>query len=159
MRDGAFESNILAIDPAPRAALGTLPVSLIRATVQDAGRVPFAALEAGDFLVIDSSHVLMPGTDVDVLLNRILPALRDGVVVHLHDIFLPDPYPSEWDWRGYNEQQAVAALLAGGERFEPLFASRYVTRFMAERLARSAVSRLPLPPGAFESSLWLRRRG
>ena len=80
-------------------------------------------------------------------------------MIHFHDIFLPDPYPSEWDWRGYNEQQAVAALLCGGERFEPLFASRYVTRFMAERLAQSPVSSLPLPPGAFESSLWLRKRG
>ena len=159
VRDGAFETSIVAIDPAPRASLATLPVRVIRTTVQDAGREPFAALEAGDFLVIDSSHVLMPGTDVDVLLNRILPALCGGVVIHFHDIFLPDPYPSEWDWRGYNEQQAVAALLCGGERFEPLFASRYVTRFMAERLAQSAVSSLPLPPGAFESSLWLRRRG
>ena len=49
----------------------------------------------------------MPGSDVDLLLNEVLPQLRPGVLIHLHDIFLPDPYPAGWAWRGYNEQVAV----------------------------------------------------
>jgi hypothetical protein len=51
-----------------------------------------------------SAHILMPGTDVDILFNHVLPGLRRGVLVHVHDIFLPDDYPPEWEWRGYNEQ-------------------------------------------------------
>ena len=64
--------------------------------------------------MIDSSHTLVPGSDVDLLLNRVLPALSAGAVVHVHDIFLPDNYPDDWAWRGYNEQLGVAPLLFGG---------------------------------------------
>ena len=71
-------------------------------------------LAPGDVLSIDSSHILMPGTDVDILLNRVLPALPAGVLVHIHDVFLPDDYPPAWSWRGYNEQLGVAALVQGG---------------------------------------------
>ena len=159
-RDAGIARDITAIDPAPRAALAGLPITLIRSTVQGAGgagRAAFAALAAGDMLIVDSSHVLMPGSDVDVLLNHVLPGLAPGVLVHLHDIFLPDPYPPEWAWRGYNEQQAVAALLQGGG-WQPLFASHYATQAMADRVSASVIAELPLPPGAYESSLWLRKR-
>ena len=65
--------------------------------------------------------------------------------MHLHDIFLPDDYPAAWAWRGYNEQQGVAALLAGGG-FRPIFSSRYVITRMAPRFAAGA--RLVPPRGA-----------
>ena len=84
---------------------------------------------------------------------RLLPA---GVLLHLHDIFLPDDYPASWGWRGYNEQSGVAALLDG--RWETLFASRYVATRMSDRVRGSVIAQLPLLPGAFETSLWLRRR-
>ncbi len=122
-----------------------------------AGMGAFAELAAGDMLVVDSSHILMPGTDVDLLLNRVLPALPSGVLVHFHDIFLPDDYPAGWAWRGYNEQLGVAALLSGGT-FEPLFASHYATTRLAEAVAGGVVGRLPLQPGARNSSLWLCKR-
>ena len=130
-------------------------MELVRTTAQAAHPALFE-LGPGDFLMIDSSHILMPGTDVDLLLNRVLPALPAGALVHFHDIFLPDPYPEDWAWRGYNEQLGVAALLIGGG-IEPLFASHYVTTRMAADLAGTVVRDLPLPAGARESSLWLRR--
>jgi len=157
--DGGLPTRIEAIDPAPRADLASLGarVSLRRRTVQEAGEAAFADLAAGDLLLIDSSHILMPGTDVDFLFNRVLPALPAGVLVHVHDVFLPDPYPAGWGWRGYNEQLGLGPLLLGGG-FELLFASRYVVTRLARALARSPVEGLPLLPGAFESSVWLRRR-
>jgi hypothetical protein len=124
--------------------------------VQQVGNEVFSTLTAGDVLFIDSSHLLMPGTDVDVLFNRVLPQLPAGVFVHIHDIFLPDDYPAAWSWRGYNEQLAVAALLQGGG-FAPLWSSRYVLTRMKEQVSRSVLARLPLQDGAFESSLWLRK--
>jgi len=154
--DGALSSRILAIDPAPRAALSGLPVTVRRTTVQAAGPAPFRELQAGDILFIDSSHILMPGSDVDFLLGQILPALPAGVLLHLHDIFLPDDYPADWDWRGYNEQLGVLPMLLD-PRWRPVFASHYAATRMAESVGRSVVGRLPRAAGARDSSLWLER--
>ncbi len=152
--DGGLSTELIAIDPAPRAALAALPVRRIGTTLQEAGLAPFQDLAAGDMLVVDSSHILHPGTDVDIILNRVLPFLPAGVLVHFHDIWLPEDYPPDWRWRGYNEQSAVGALLSGGG-FAPVFASRFVTLQMAETLAAGIAARLPLLPGAAETSLWI----
>ena len=155
--DEALDTELLCIDPAPRAMLRGLPVRWVEDVVQRAPQTCFSRLQAGDILFVDSSHVLMPGTDVDWIINRILPGLAAGVLVHFHDVFLPDPYPAAWAWRGYNEQQAIAALLHG-RAYDCLFASHYVSTRLPDRLARSILARLP-PAAAPESSLWLRRRG
>jgi hypothetical protein len=156
--DGALGTRITAIDPAPRAQLDTLPIEMRRQTLQSAGTAPFRDLGSGDILMIDSSHILMPGSDVDFLLGRVLPGLPDGIWVHIHDIFLPDDYPADWDWRGYNEQLGVLALILGGG-WDVRFASRYIATRMAEDLERSVVAGLPRPEGALESSLWLVKGG
>lgn len=153
--DGEFTCSVTAIDPAPRATVSGLDVDFLEATIQESGTAPFEVLEPGDFLVVDSSHVLMPGSDVDVLLNRVLPMIPEGVWVHFHDIFLPDDYPSDWGWRGYNEQTVVAQLILGGYCVE--FSSHYVATTMSTALETSLVVRLPICPGARESSLWLRK--
>jgi len=155
--DGGLATRLVAIDPAPRATLDGLAVDFRRSTVQAADPAVFAALRAGDVLFVDSSHVLAPGSDVDILFNRIVPALPAGVLVHVHDVFLPDPYPPEWAWRGYNEQLALVPWLAGGG-VAPLFASRYVRTRMAAEVAASAAGRLPGGAPPYESSLWLVRR-
>jgi hypothetical protein len=155
--DGGLETHHSAIDPAPRAGVAGLGVELLPKTLQEVEATPFEGLGAGDFVVIDSSHILMPGTDVDLLLNVILPDLPTGTVVHFHDIFLPDRYPASWEWRGYNEQQAVALLLTGGG-YEPIFASHFVRTRMADQVAATVMDRLVPPEGAFESSLWLRKK-
>lgn len=153
--DGGFACTFTAIDPAPRARLDGLAVTYVRATVHDADRAIFATLEPGDVLFIDSSHVLMPGSDVDLLFNQVLPRLKPGVIVHIHDIFLPDDYPASWGWRGYNEQQGAACLLHGG--WQLLWASHYVRTRGADRLATSVVTRLPQVDGALPASIWLSR--
>ena len=117
--------------------------------------MPFQALNSGDFLFVDSSHVLMPGSDVDKILNRIIPELPSGVWIHFHDVFLPDDYPREWGWRGYNEQNALMQLMFCDYRVE--FSSHYVVTSMPGNLESSFINRLPIFPGAQQSSLWLRR--
>ena len=159
LRDGGAEADVTAIDPAPRADLAGSEgyLKLLQCTVQEVGRQPFEALETGDWLMIDSSHIAMPGTDVDFLFGHILPGLPSGVLLHVHDIFLPDPYPQDWAWRAYNEQLAAALLLAGG--WSPVFASRYMATRHPDRIACSVVATLPLAPGARDTSLWLRKQG
>ncbi|MFQ5785004.1 MAG: class I SAM-dependent methyltransferase [Alphaproteobacteria bacterium] len=155
--DGGLATAITAIDPAPRAALSGLDIELLRLPLHRVGEAPFAALAPGDLLFVDSSHILMPGSDVDRLLNHILPTLASGVHIHFHDVFLPDDYPEAWDWRGYNEQLGLAALLQGGG-YDLRFASHYVTTRMAGALSGGVVAVLPLPDGARESSLWIEKR-
>ena len=53
----------------------------------------FDVLESGDVLFIDSSHVTKIGSDVNYLYLEILPRLKPGVIVHIHDICLPREYP------------------------------------------------------------------
>jgi hypothetical protein len=150
--------EILAIDPAPRADIAGLPgVQVVPSTVQSAPQQLFDRLGRGDVLFIDSSHILMPGSDVDLLLNRVLPRLPAGVIVHIHDIFLPFDYPPVWGWRAYNEQQGVLPLMATGA-YAPLFSSVWARQRLAERLAQSVVARLPMPQEAMSTSLWLEKQ-
>lgn len=158
VRDGGLDTEIIAIDPAPRAALAGLPVRHWRMDLAEAWRAAVEPCAAGDVLFVDSSHLLMPGTDVDLVVTEVLPALPSGMLAHFHDVFLPDDYPAGWGWRGYNEQLGLAALLLGGERYRPLFASHYVSSRMADALADTVVARLPMTEAAPESSLWLEKR-
>jgi predicted O-methyltransferase YrrM len=151
--DEGLATVLTAIDPAPRATLAGLPVEWLRQPLQTVGLAPFAALAEGDVLFIDSSHVLMPGSDVDILLNEICPRLPAGVLVHIHDIVLPDAYPDAWRWRGYNEQNALAGMLRGGARL--LWSSHWVVTRQAGEVARAGLDTLPLAAGAHETSLWL----
>lgn len=155
--DAGLETQITAIDPAPRAALDGLAIEFRRETLQTVGLGVFETLSEGDFLMIDSSHILMPGSDVDTIFGRVLPILPAGVLLHLHDVFLPDDYPEQWDWRGYNEQLGVLALLFGGA-WHARFASHYVATRMADAVTNSVAAGLPLSAGALESSLWLEKR-
>lgn len=149
--------ELVAIDPAPRADIAGLPgVRIVSETLQAAPLDLFDGLAAGDVLFIDSSHILMPGSDVDILLNRVMPRLPAGVLVHVHDIFLPFDYPEIWGWRNYNEQQGVLPLLAT-DAYTALFSSVWAERRLGERLARSVVPRLPRPADAIATSLWLKK--
>lgn len=154
--DGGLSTRLTAIDPAPRASLAGLAVEWVRSTIQAADKAALAELGSGDILFIDSSHILMPGSDVDWLLNRVLPELPGGVLVHVHDIFLPDPYPESWAWRGYNEQNAISGLLVGAG-WRPVWSSRWIATRMATEVTQSGLDRLPLMDGAYESSLWLEK--
>lgn len=150
--------EIVAIDPSPRADIADLPgVRVVPSTLQAAPAGVFDGILPGDALFIDSSHILMPGSDVDILLNRVLPRLPSGALVHIHDIFLPFDYPAIWGWRAYNEQQGIVPLLVSGA-YRPLFSSVWAERRMADRLAASVVARLPRPAGALPASLWLEKR-
>jgi len=158
VRDGKLATEITAIDPAPRADLSHLQgINLILSVVQDADPAIFDTLGPGDILSIDSSHILMPGTDVDLLLSQVVPGLPAGVLLHIHDIFLPWPYPADWGWRGYNEQQGVAALIGGGG-WDLLWSSQYARRRLIAGMQNHPASGLPIRKGAYESSLWLSKR-
>ena len=156
--DGNLATRHIAIDPAPRADIAVLPLKLHRCVLAEADAAIFSDLSAGDILFIDSSHILMPGTDVDQLFTCVLPALKPGVIVHVHDIFLPDGYPADWAWRGYNEQSALLPFIAS-QAFRLLFAGHYAETRLASEIARSPVGALPRGiTAAPATSFWLEKR-
>ena len=154
--DAAENFHILTIDPEPRSDVAGLDVDHIHQDVTRAPQNIWEGLKPDDILSIDSSHILQPGTDVDFLLNHILPNLPVGMRLHVHDIFLPDTYPQDWQWRGYNEQSAISVLLTTGA-YRPLFASHYVITRQADLLQKSPAGLFANRGGAPASSLWLEK--
>ncbi len=154
--DAKLATQITCIDPDPRATLEGLAVTWHRHRLEET-ECALDTLVAGDVLFVDSSHILMPGTDVDHVLGRILPVLPAGALVHFHDIFLPEPYPADWAWRGYNEQNAVAALLAGSG-FDLVWGSAWIARNMQGEIASRGLDAIPMPKAAHAASLWLAKR-
>lgn len=153
--DGGLDTAITAIDPAPRADLAGLGVTFHRQIVQDVPPDVFATLQAGDVLSVDSSHILMQGTDVDVLFANVLPQLPAGVILHIHDITLPDPYPATWQGREYNEQSGVAILLGSGT-WRPMFSSHWAVTRMGDA-SQDLAGFIPRPSRYLETGLWLEK--
>lgn len=127
--DGACD--FVCIEPYPREFLkrGVSGVSrLIQERVENVPLSEFTRLDRGDVLFIDSSHVAKTGSDVLYLFFQVMPMLKPGVVVHIHDIFLPAEYPKQWvieQNRSWNEQYLLQALLMYSTRYRVLFGSAY----------------------------------
>ena len=120
-------THITSVDPAPRNHVDKLCDEVIRQPLEICDTTLFQALEPGDIFFLDSSHRAFQGSDVTVFFLDILPRLKPGVVVHIHDIYLPDDYISGHVKRLWNEQYLLAsALLFGTGRFEILFPSWFV---------------------------------
>jgi predicted O-methyltransferase YrrM len=153
-------TRICCIEPLPDRVLKnhSLPVTLIEQRVQDVPLSIFESLEDRDILFIDSSHVLKIGGDVSHLLLEVLPRLKPGVVVHLHDIFLPRPQPREWvldQQRFWCEQDLLQAFLAFNGAFEVLLSNAYLG------LRHQAALREVFPRAEWwgGGSFWIRRVG
>lgn len=150
---------IIVLDPDASANLATDP--RIETRREDVRSIPvsfFKQLAANDILFIDTSHVLKTGSDVQHLILEVLPSLPVGVLIHVHDIFLPREYPAAWfeQLRFANEQYMLQAFLAFNDSFEVLWSSAYMHRHHSDLLTGVFVS---YDAGAERqgASLWLRR--
>jgi len=159
--DNAYECELVAIDPYPNDILkaGFPGLSkLVSKKVQDIPLSEFRKLRENDILFIDSSHVLKIGSDVQFEYLEILPRLHTGVVVHLHDIFLPAEYPKEWVLEKYifwTEQYLLQAFLTFNDSFKVLWAGSYMHLKHPDKLEASFSSykREERWPGSF----WIRK--
>jgi predicted O-methyltransferase YrrM len=160
-RDGAF-GQITACEPYPddyvREAAADSRLTLEAAPLQDVPLDVFTALGKNDVVFIDSSHVCRIGSDVQYELLEILPRLAPGVLVHIHDIFLPAEYPRDWvvrNHRFWNEQYVLQAFLAFNSAFEVVWGSSLMHLRHPDRLAEAVASydEATQHPG----SLWIRR--
>ena len=106
--------------PEPRLTDSVAQTDVIAKPVQEVGAEFFSSLEPNDILFIDSSHTVKFGSDVCYLFLEILPTLKPGVWVHIHDIFFPNDYPAEWlleQRLALNEQYLVEAFLSHNKSF------------------------------------------
>jgi predicted O-methyltransferase YrrM len=104
-------------------------VKIIEKKIQEVPLELFSSLESGDFLFIDSSHVVKCGSDLQLLLFEILPLLPDGVFVHFHDVFYPFDYPSDWlkEGRYWNENYFLRAFLSYNCEWNIYFFNTYMS--------------------------------
>lgn len=152
--DGNLITKLISIDPKPRVDIDQLVDVCYRDCVESArSNQLFQCLKAGDVLFIDSSHQVKTGSDVVYLMLEVLPKLRAGVIIHLHDIFLPYDYPKRWviekRW-DFNEQYLVQAMLMFGDPFEVLWPAHLMQRTRAD-----FADLFPCWTGAEACSLWL----
>ena len=128
IRDHGLGTRIVSIDPEPRAEIDRLCDSVIRQPLEKTDLGIFEQLVPGDILFIDSSHRCFTNSDVTVVFLEVLPRLQPGVLVHLHDIFLPCDYPPRWRDRYYSEQYMLAAILLVQQRaFEIVLPAAFIS--------------------------------
>lgn len=150
-----------AVDPYPRTIEGRTVDGLARVIRTPVEELPiewFAKLERNDVLLIDSSHVLRVGGDVKFEFLEILPRVNPGVIVHIHDIFLPAEYPKEWIMerrRFWTEQYLLQAFLCYNAEFEILWGSSAMHLKHPDALAQHIPSYAKHPN--WPASFWIRR--
>lgn len=127
--DGGLETKIIAIDPDPRVEIAAVCDELISAGLEECDLSVFEQLEAGDIVFFDGSHRAFMNSDVTVFMIEVLPRLKPGVLIHIHDVALPWDYP-EWAVNWYwNEQYILAAyLIAAKDRVKAVLPTSYVCR-------------------------------
>lgn len=117
---------------------------------------PWCDLDSGDILFIDSSHVCKCGSDVHFLFTEVMPALRDGVLIHIHDISFPFEYPRSWlterHWV-WNEAYIVQAFLQFNSRYEITSWVPYLNLVFEDFISEQ----MPLCRNDFGGSLWIRK--
>lgn len=125
-------TEVTTIEPYPRADLfATFPRHWVNHPVmlQRAPLEVFDALGAGDILFYDGSHAAKAASDVNWFFFRVLPRLKAGVLIHLHDIFLPFDYPEHWLFertQSWNEQYLLQAFLMNNPRYSIEIANRWL---------------------------------
>ena len=150
---GACEHT--CIEPYEMAWLERLGVRVLRQRVEEVGLEVFRALDENDLLFIDSSHVVRPQGDVLFEFLEILPILKPGVLIHVHDIYTPRDYPSRRlrdEVRFWNEQYLLEAMLSGSRGFRVIGALNFLKHDHPDRLMAKCPILAQMPdeePGSF----------
>ena len=145
----------ICIEPYEMPWLEQTGLQVIRQRVEDVALDVFEAMEANDILFIDSSHIIRPHGDVLYEFQQIIPRLKPGVLVHVHDIFTPRDYPERWlraDRRLWNEQYLLETMLAHNPRYSVVLATNWLKHEHWDAYARAfpiVKDRPAHNPGAF----------
>jgi hypothetical protein len=123
-----LSTEFISIDPKPRAEIDQIPNRMIREPFENVNLDIVAELNANDILFLDNSHRILPNSDSMVFFLEILPRLKRGVIVHLHDIYLPYDYPQFMCDRFYSVQYGLAIyLLANPDKYETILPNYFIS--------------------------------
>jgi hypothetical protein len=122
-----LDTEIISIDPMPRAEIDQLADVVIRQPFENIDLNLLYTLDENDILFVDNSHRILPNSDAMVFFMDILPKLKKGVIVHIHDVYLPYDYPQFMCNRFYSEQYGLAFyLLANPTKYETLLPNFFI---------------------------------
>lgn len=122
-----LSTQIISIDPMPRAEIDHLADKVIREPFENIDFNVLDELQENDILFVDNSHRILPNSDAMVFFMEILPRLKKGVIVHIHDIYLPYDYPQFMCDRYYSEQYGLAMyLLANPKKYETILPNYFI---------------------------------
>lgn len=123
------------VEPYPERLHGLLRaadhsrVTIHESPVQKVPLGVFEALNSGDMVFFDTTHVSKTGSDVNHEIFEILPRLKAGVLIHFHDMFNKFEYPLNWIFdhsRSWNEIYTLRAFLMNNDAYEILILSDYI---------------------------------
>ncbi len=157
-----LSTKITSIDPFPRAEIDQLAHTVIRKPFEDIDFSFVFDLQPNDILFIDNSHRVLPNSDAMVFFMEVLPKLPKGVVVHIHDIYLPYDYPQFMCDRFYSEQYLLAAfIMANPERFQTILPNFFISEDAELRAILNPIWQQPNLEGVetHGGSFWLRIGG
>jgi hypothetical protein len=152
--------TLICIEPFPDKTLkdGFPGLSLhIQKPVEHVDEDIFQRLSVNDILFIDSSHIVKIGGDVNFLFLKVIPNLKPGVIIHIHDIFFPNEYPREWVVNRltfWSEQYLLQAFLSFNDQFEVLLCNSY----LGTNHKKEMIETFPKSPWWGGSSFWFRRK-
>lgn len=126
IHDEKLNTKIISIDPCPRAEIDYICDEILKFNLLDVPLDCFDRLNKGDILSLDGSHLVFHGSDVPYFFLTVLPLIKEGVYVHIHDIYLPFEYPEECDKLYYNEQYLIAAFLLNNNEWEIFLPTHYL---------------------------------
>ncbi len=130
IEDYGLDTRLVAIDPAPRADITAIADEILIKSVFDVDLAYFDRLQAGDFLFWDGSHVVSNGADITRLVLEIIPRLKPGVIVHIHDIVLP--FEASFNGQvgdvSFPENYMVACFILYNDKAKVLLPVHYLQR-------------------------------
>jgi len=172
LRENAIESNTVegkhdVIEPYRSEVLEKLKdgginkehvMNILKEKVQTVSYEHIDNLGSGDILFLDGSHVIQPYGDIIFEFLWLLPRLLPGVIVHVHDIWLPRDYPRVWmlnQGRQYTEQWLLGAFLHNNQDWEIIWPTNHMSIVKGEIYGQSALKKAGNFGGG---SFWFRRK-
>lgn len=137
-QEQGLSTHFTSIDPMPRAEIDSLVDEVVRKPFEFTDLSIFDELEENDILFVDNSHRILPNSDAMVFFLEILPRLKKGVIVHIHDIYIPYDYPQFMCDRAYSEQYGLMIyLLANPDKYQTLLPNYFISedKELAQRIA------------------------
>lgn len=128
--ENSLTTEIISIDPFPRASIDHLADKVIREPFENLADNTFIidSLNENDILFIDNSHRVFPNSDAMICFLELFPYLKKGVIVHIHDVYLPYDYPQFMCDRFYNEQYLLASfILANSAKYKPILPNFFIS--------------------------------